>query len=94
MTPQTPTANTIDRHKLFCLSLRFAWAAIVLTFTLVLIAFSFIIGLITSRGNDNQGDDEDDYIARFGCADAADAEYNQYSHSDNYNIVSEDKTRF
>lgn len=58
MNTQTATAKAIDWSKLLRFLLRFAWATAVFIFRLVLIAFSVIITLITSRRDHQQEDDE------------------------------------
>jgi hypothetical protein len=60
MSARAAIAKAIDWHKVFRVTFRFVWAAIVFAFRLVLIAFSFIIGLIAAGDNDDKRDDEDE----------------------------------
>ena len=72
MNPQTATARAINWNKVLRVTFSFAWAVAVLAFKLVLIAFSFVIGMLTSGKDESTGDDrrsdsteDDDVIHKF-----------------------------
>lgn len=88
MNTQAATAKAMNWNKVLRVTFRFAWAVAVLAFKLVLIALSFIIGLIVSGKDEDKREDTD-----AGLIDSFDAKHNIYSHSDNYSIASEDISR-
>ena len=88
MNPQAATAKAINWNKVLRVTFRFALAISVLAFKLVLIALSFIIGLITTGGDNDEKKETD-----VGFVDSYDANYNSYSHTDSYNISKEDSSR-
>lgn len=88
MSTQTTAAIAINWKKALRVTFRFALAIVVLGFKLALIAFSFIVGLLTAGGNDEKSKD-----SGVGFADSFDAENDIYTHSDNYKIASRDISR-
>jgi hypothetical protein len=88
MSTKTAEPIAINWNKVLRVTFRFAFAIAVLAFKLVLIALSFIIGLITAGG-----DSEDKKSSDVGFADSFEAENDIYTHSDNYNIASRDISR-
>lgn len=77
----SPT-SAINWNSVFRFVFRFAWALVVLAFKLALIAFSFIIKLLTAGGNEgsrdtthyHEGDEEPIY--KFG----SESKYNLYKN--------------
>jgi hypothetical protein len=90
MNTQAANTKAINWNRVSRVTFRFAWAVTVLAFKLVLIALSFVIGLFTSNKDEAEEHDDSDV----GFVDAFDAKYNKYTHTDSYNILRKDKTRF
>lgn len=72
MNTQAATKKEINWNKILRVTFRFAWAVAVLSFKLVLIAFSFVIGMLTSGRDESTGEDrrsdsteDDDVIHKF-----------------------------
>ncbi len=70
MNTQSATAKAINWNKVLRVTFRFALAISVLAFKLVLIALSFIVGLLTSgESTDHNREDsseDDDVMYKFG----------------------------
>lgn len=72
MNTQAATIKASNWNKILRVMFRFAWAVAVLAFKLVLIAFSFVIGMLTSGKDEDTEDDRrsdstegDDVIYKF-----------------------------
>lgn len=88
MSTQTAAPIAINWNKVLRVTFRFTLAVSILAFKLALIALSFIIGLITAGGDSGHKKNSD-----VGFADSFEAENDIYTHSDNYNIASQDISR-